>query len=33
VTADNLNPMRRDLNRPDYRLPWNAILDWQAIVH
>jgi hypothetical protein len=24
--------MHRDLNRSDYRLLWNAILNWQAIL-
>ena len=32
VVAYNFNPMHRDLNRSDYRLLWNAILNWQAIV-
>jgi len=31
VIAYNFNPMHRDLNRSDYRLLWNAILNWQAI--
>jgi hypothetical protein len=33
VIAYNFNPMHRDLNRSDYRLLWNAILNWRAIVH
>ena len=28
VVAYNFNPMHRDLNRSDYRLLWNAILNW-----
>jgi hypothetical protein len=32
VVAYNFNPMHRDLNRSDYRLLWNAILNWQAIL-
>jgi hypothetical protein len=32
VVAYNFNPMHRDLNRSDYRLLWNAILNWQALV-
>jgi hypothetical protein len=32
VLAYNFNPMHRDLNRSDYRLLWNAILNWQALV-
>jgi len=32
VVAYNFNPVHRDLNRSDYRLLWNAILNWQAIV-
>jgi hypothetical protein len=31
VVAYNFNPMHRDLNRSDYRLLWNAILNWQAL--
>ncbi|HSC26700.1 MAG TPA: M14 family zinc carboxypeptidase [Vicinamibacterales bacterium] len=31
VIAFNLNPMHRDLNRSDYRLLWNAILNWNAL--
>jgi hypothetical protein len=31
VVAYNFNPMHRELNRSDYRLLWNAILNWQAI--
>jgi len=31
VLAYNFNPMHRDLNRADYRMLWNAILNWQAI--
>ncbi|HTM40072.1 MAG TPA: M14 family zinc carboxypeptidase [Terriglobales bacterium] len=33
VVAFNFNPMHRDLNRGDQRLLWNAILNWQAILH
>jgi hypothetical protein len=25
--------MHRDLNRGDQRMLWNALLNWQAIVH
>ena len=32
VVAYNFNPMHRDLNRSDYRLLWNALLNWQAIL-
>jgi hypothetical protein len=32
VIAYNFNPQHRDLNRSDYRLLWNAILNWKAIV-
>ena len=32
VVAYNFNPMHRDLNRSDYRLLWNALLNWRAIV-
>jgi hypothetical protein len=32
VIAFNFNPQHRDLNRSDYRLLWNAIINWQAIV-
>lgn len=31
VLAYNFNPMHRDLNRSDYRLLWNAILNWNAL--
>jgi hypothetical protein len=27
----NFNPMHRDLNRSDYRLLWNAILNWRSL--
>jgi len=30
--AYNFNPMHRDLKRSDYRLLWNAIINWQAPV-
>jgi len=33
VVAFNFNPLHRDLNRGDHRLVWNAILNWQAILH
>ena len=33
VIAFNFNPLHRDLNRGDQRLLWNALLNWQAIVH
>ena len=32
IVAYNFNPMHRDLNRSDYRLLWNAILNWQRLV-
>jgi hypothetical protein len=32
VVAYNFNPMHRDLNRSDYRLLWNAILNWGYLV-
>jgi hypothetical protein len=32
IIAFNFNPIHRELNRSDYRLLWNAILNWQAIV-
>jgi len=32
VIAFNFNPLHRDLNRSDYRLLWNAILNWKAIL-
>jgi hypothetical protein len=31
VVAYNFNPMHRDLNRSDYRLLWNAILNWGSL--
>ena len=31
VLAYNFNPLHRDLNRSDYRLLWNAILNWNAL--
>jgi hypothetical protein len=31
VVAFNFNPMHRDLNRSDYRLLWNAILNWSEV--
>ena len=32
VIAFNFNPMHRDLNHSDYRLLWNAILNWKKIL-
>jgi len=32
VIAYNFNPMHRDLNRSDFRLLWNAILNCKAIL-
>jgi hypothetical protein len=32
VVAFNFNPLHRDLSRGDFRLVWNAILNWKAIV-
>jgi hypothetical protein len=31
IVAYNFNPMHRDLNRPDHRLLWNGILNWQSV--
>jgi hypothetical protein len=31
VVAYNFNPLHRDLNRSDFRLLWNAILNWEAL--
>jgi hypothetical protein len=31
VIAYNFNPIHRDLNRSDYRLLWNALLNWNAL--
>jgi hypothetical protein len=31
VLAYNFNPLHRDLNRSDFRLLWNALLNWKAI--
>jgi hypothetical protein len=33
VVAFNFNPFHRDLNRGDHRLVWNAVINWQAILH
>jgi hypothetical protein len=33
VVAFNFNPLHRDLNRGDQRMLWNALLNWQAIIH
>jgi hypothetical protein len=32
VIAFNFNPIHRDLNRSDFRLLWNAILNWNVIL-
>ncbi len=32
VLAFNFNPMHRDLNRSDYRLLWNGLLNWSYIL-
>jgi hypothetical protein len=32
VIAFNFNPMHRALNRSDYRMLWNAILNWEKIL-
>ena len=32
VVAFNFNPVHRDLNRSDYRLLWNALLNWQRLL-
>jgi hypothetical protein len=31
VVVFNFNPMHRDLNRSDYRLLWNGILNWRHL--
>ena len=31
VVAYNFNPVHRDLNRSDFRLLWNAILNWNSL--
>jgi hypothetical protein len=31
VLAYNFNPVYRELNRSDYRLLWNALLNWQNL--
>ncbi|HEY3383074.1 MAG TPA: M14 family zinc carboxypeptidase [Vicinamibacterales bacterium] len=31
VVAYNFTPIHRDMNRSDYRLLWNAILNWRAL--
>ena len=31
VVAYNFNPMHRDLNRSDFRLLWNGILNWREL--
>jgi hypothetical protein len=31
VVAYNFNPMHRDLNRSDFRLLWNGIINWRAL--
>jgi hypothetical protein len=31
VVAFNFNPVHRDLNRSDFRLLWNAILNWNSL--
>ena len=31
VVAYNFNPVHRDLNRSDFRLLWNAILNWRDL--
>jgi len=31
VLVYNFNPMHRDLNRSDYRLLWNGILNWRHL--
>jgi hypothetical protein len=32
VLAFNFNPMHRDLNRSDFRLLWNGVLNWSHIL-
>jgi Zinc carboxypeptidase len=32
VIAFNFNPIHRDLNRSDYRMLWNALLNWNALL-
>jgi hypothetical protein len=31
VVAYNFSPIHRDMNRSDYRLLWNAVLNWSAL--
>jgi hypothetical protein len=31
VVVYNFNPMHRDLNRSDFRLLWNGILNWRNL--
>jgi zinc carboxypeptidase len=31
IVAYNFSPIHRDMNRSDYRLLWNALLNWQAM--
>ena len=31
VVAYNFSPIHRDMNRSDYRLLWNAILNWRKL--
>jgi hypothetical protein len=31
IVTYNFNPMHRDLNRSDYRLLWNGILNWKEL--
>jgi hypothetical protein len=31
IVAFNFNPIHRDLNRSDFRLLWNVLLNWQSL--
>ena len=31
IVALNFNPMHRDLNHSDYRVLWNAVLNWEHL--
>jgi hypothetical protein len=31
IVAFNFNPIHRDLNRSDFRMLWNVVLNWQSL--
>jgi hypothetical protein len=31
IVVYNFNPIHRDLNRSDFRLLWNGILNWEHL--